>query len=67
MSGASRYNGPTPGQEDEFGHVSGRQCRCTSSPEAQAVKEMVAAGLKHVETKDVLPKQHLMIFEKPSR
>lgn len=33
--------------------------------EAQAVKEMTAARLKHVETKDLLPQQHLMIFEKP--
>ena len=35
--------------------------------EAQAVKEMTAAGLRHVETKGILPRQHLMIFEKPSR
>ena len=33
--------------------------------EAQAVKEMTAAGLRHVETKGMLPMQHLMIFEKP--
>lgn len=32
---------------------------------AQAVAEMTAAGLSHVETKDVLPRQHLMIFQKP--
>lgn len=32
--------------------------------QAQAKKEMGAVGLKHVETKDVLPWQHLMIFEK---
>ncbi|MDQ3441830.1 MAG: methyltransferase domain-containing protein [Planctomycetota bacterium] len=35
--------------------------------EAQAVQEMAAAGLRHVETKAVLPIQHLMIFEKPAR
>ena len=33
--------------------------------EAQARKEMAAAGLRWRETKDVLPQQHLMIFEKP--
>ncbi|HEV2296208.1 MAG TPA: class I SAM-dependent methyltransferase [Tepidisphaeraceae bacterium] len=33
--------------------------------EVQAVKEMTAAGLKHVQTLGVLPKQHLMVFEKP--
>src|SRR5688572_6093631 len=33
--------------------------------EAQAVREMAAAGLRHVETKPMLPMQHLMIFEKP--
>ena len=33
--------------------------------EAQAVKELTAAGLRHVETKGVLPQQHLLIFEKP--
>ena len=33
--------------------------------EAQAVREMAAAGLRHRETKNVLPRQHLMIFEKP--
>jgi SAM-dependent methyltransferase len=35
--------------------------------EAQAVREMEAAGLRHVETKRVLPQQHLLIFEKPLR
>ncbi len=35
--------------------------------EAQAVKEMTAAGLRHVETNPVLPQQHLMIFQKPLR
>jgi ubiquinone/menaquinone biosynthesis C-methylase UbiE len=35
--------------------------------EAQAKLEMAAAGLRHVETKNVLPRQHLMIFEKPRR
>ena len=33
--------------------------------EAQAVREMRAAGLEHVETKGLLPQQHLMIFRKP--
>jgi len=35
--------------------------------EAQAVREMAAAGLTHVQTKGVLPQQHLMIFAKPTR
>lgn len=35
--------------------------------EAQARIEMQAAGLTWVQTKDVLPQQHFMIFEKPSR
>ncbi len=30
--------------------------------EAQAIKEMSAVGLKHVETKEMLPRQHVMIF-----
>ena len=33
--------------------------------EAQAIKEMAAVGLKHVKTLEDLPRQHLMIFEKP--
>jgi transglutaminase-like putative cysteine protease len=33
--------------------------------EAQAKKELAAAGLRHVETKGMLPWQHLMIFQKP--
>jgi SAM-dependent methyltransferase len=33
--------------------------------EAQARREMAAAGLVWVETRDVLPRQHLMIFQKP--
>src|SRR6185436_10776375 len=33
--------------------------------EAQAIKEMQAAGLKHVKTLKDLPQQHFMIFEKP--
>ena len=33
--------------------------------EAQAVREMTAAGLRHAETKSMLPMQHLMVFEKP--
>lgn len=32
--------------------------------QAQAIKEMAAAGLEHVETIDALPKQHLMLFAK---
>jgi len=32
--------------------------------EAQAVKEMQAVGLELVENKDMLPQQHLMIFQK---
>ena len=34
--------------------------------EAQAIKEMRAAGLEHVETLGVLPTQHLMLFRKPA-
>jgi len=30
----------------------------------QAKREMAAAGLEHVETKDVLPRQHILIFRK---
>lgn len=33
--------------------------------ERQAIREMAAAGLRHVETRSVLPWQHLMFFEKP--
>lgn len=33
--------------------------------EAQARKEMAALGLRWLETKDILPMQHIMIFEKP--
>ncbi len=33
--------------------------------QAQARKEMTAVGLAWVETKDVLPQQHFMIFRKP--
>ena len=32
--------------------------------EAQARREMAAAGLRHVETQDFLPSQHFMVFEK---
>ncbi len=35
--------------------------------EAQSKKEMAAIGLQWVETKDVLPQQHLMFFEKPGQ
>ena len=34
--------------------------------EAQAIKELEANGFRHVETLDVLPTQHLMLFEKPA-
>ena len=34
--------------------------------EAQAIREMSAIGLEHVETLDVLPTQHLMLFRKPA-
>jgi SAM-dependent methyltransferase len=34
--------------------------------EAQAKKEMTAAGLRHVETIGDLPIQHVMLFEKPT-
>ena len=34
--------------------------------EKQAVRELAAADLRHVRTEDVLPRQHLMIFEKPA-
>ena len=33
--------------------------------ERQAVREMEAVGLKHLETRDFLPSQHFMIFQKP--
>jgi SAM-dependent methyltransferase len=33
--------------------------------QAQARKEMTAVGLEWVETKDVLPQQHFMLFRKP--
>ena len=34
--------------------------------EAQAIREMTAVGLEHVETLNVLPTQHLMIFRRPA-
>ena len=33
--------------------------------EAQSILEMEAIGLQHVRTKDFLPQQHFMVFEKP--
>jgi FkbM family methyltransferase len=33
--------------------------------EAQAIKEMKAVGLNWLETKDFLPQQHFMVFQKP--
>jgi FkbM family methyltransferase len=33
--------------------------------EAQARKEMEAVGLEWVDTKDMLPRQHFLVFEKP--
>lgn len=35
--------------------------------EAQARREMAAAGLRWVKTTEVLPRQHFMVFERPSR
>lgn len=35
--------------------------------EAQARKEMAAVGLSWRETRDILPQQHFMVFEKPVR
>lgn len=35
--------------------------------EAQARREMQAAGLAWVETRSILPQQHFMVFEKPAR
>ncbi|MCB1231886.1 MAG: class I SAM-dependent methyltransferase [Verrucomicrobiae bacterium] len=35
--------------------------------ERQAVKEMKAVGLEHVETREFLPSQHFMIFRKPAQ
>ena len=32
----------------------------------QAIREMAAVGLEHVETRDFLPSQHFMIFRKPA-
>lgn len=34
--------------------------------EAQAIRELAAAGLAHVETLDFLPQQHFLIFERPA-
>jgi ubiquinone/menaquinone biosynthesis C-methylase UbiE len=34
--------------------------------EAQAKKEMAAVGLKHVKTHPDLPRQHVMVFQKPA-
>ncbi len=34
--------------------------------EAQAIREMEAAGLVHLSTSDVLPQQHLMFFGRPA-
>ena len=35
--------------------------------EAQAVREAEAVGFRFVENRDVLPQQHLLIFERPNR
>lgn len=40
---------------------------CHKMSEAQAIKEMEAVGLKHVETLKDLPWQHVMFFEKPKK
>jgi hypothetical protein len=34
--------------------------------QAQAITEMQAVGLEWVETLDVLPQQHFMVFRKPA-
>ena len=34
---------------------------------AQAIKEQAAVGLKHVATREDLPQQHILIFQKPSQ
>jgi len=34
--------------------------------QAQAIREMSALGLRWLETRDSLPQQHLMLFEKPA-
>ena len=34
--------------------------------QAQAKKEMAAVGLVWVETRDFLPQQHFMLFERPA-
>ena len=33
--------------------------------QAQAIREMTALGLRWSDTRDSLPQQHLMLFEKP--
>ncbi len=35
--------------------------------QAQSKKEMAAAGLEWVETRDMLPRQHFMVYQKPIR
>ena len=32
--------------------------------QAQAIKEMAAVGLEHIETRNMLPRQHMMLFRK---
>jgi hypothetical protein len=34
--------------------------------QAQAITELEAVGLRWVETRDILPTQHFMVFEKPA-
>ena len=35
--------------------------------EAQAKKEMAAVGLRHLKTHPDLPRQHVMVFQKPAK
>ena len=39
----------------------------TLPPDLEAKKEMAAVGLMWKETKEFLPQQHFMVFEKPSK
>lgn len=34
--------------------------------EKQAILELTAAGFRHVKTESALPRQHLILFEKPA-
>ena len=39
--------------------------RLHTMTEAQAVAEVEAGGWRFVENRDVLPQQHMLVFEKP--